>query len=376
MGVTAFTFDRAHAESFIQFGYEHYAGVPGWIPPIRAWMRAQMAPENQFYGRPGNHHRHFLCAAGARVVGRVSAFVNADLHDSDGLPIGAVGFYEAIEDDGVSRELLDAAAGWLTSQHGIHRIWGPLNFDIWHGYRFMTRGFEHERFFGEPGNHRWYPEQFTRYGFTVRQSWATREVHGREAIAGMVRSGEETTRAFEGRGYRFRPIDVSRLSEGLATLHDLTTRSFAAFLGFTPIGREEFEGLFALTRHGIIPELIQFALDPEGHPVGFVAAFPDLTRAVRAMRGGHGPLARLRFQLAPRSPRRVILFFGGALPGASRERAGLGRAGVHVLARQATALGCDHFIEALVASGNPSAALLGEHRTAVTREYELYELKR
>src|SRR5207247_5465461 len=126
----------------------------------------------------------------------------------------------------------------------------------WHGYRFMTRGFEHEPFFGEPGNHRWYPEQFTSYGFRLMQSWATREVHGREAIRGMARGGEEALRAFEGRGYRFRPIDLSRLSEEFATLHDLTTRSFARFLGFTPIGGEEFEGLFALSRHGIIPELI------------------------------------------------------------------------------------------------------------------------
>jgi hypothetical protein len=37
---------------------------------------------------------------------------------------------------------LDAARDWLRDQHGLRRIWGPMNFDIWHSYRFMTRGFD------------------------------------------------------------------------------------------------------------------------------------------------------------------------------------------------------------------------------------------
>ena len=74
--------------------------------------------------------------------------------------------------------------------------------------------------------------------------------------------------------------------------------------------------------------------------------------------------------------RRVALFFGGILPGNLRERAGLGRAGVHLVAKHAAALGCENLIDALVASGNASASLMGEHRHAVTREYALFELRR
>jgi len=375
VGVTAFTFDRAHAQAFVRFGLERGSTIRGWIPPITAALHAQMAPEYPFYGGPGNHHRHFLCTAGGRLVGRVSAFVNAKLVDEGGAPIGAVGLFEAIEDESVSRELLDAATGWLASAHGIRRIWGPIDFDIWRGYRFMTRGFDQEPFFGEPTNPPWYPEHFARFGFTVLQTWATREVRGRDAIVGLARATEARVRAFEARGYRFRPLDRSRLSEELGVLHALTSASFEGFLGFTPIPREEFEGLFAISRHALVPELIPIVSAPGGEPVAFAAALPDIAPAVRAMRGSHGALARLRFRLMPPRMRRVVLFFGGMLPGDLRERAGLGRAGVHLVAKHAAALGCETLIVALAASGNASASLMGEHRHAVTREYALFELR-
>ena len=376
MGVIGFTFDRAHAEAFVRFGLERGSTIRRRIPPITAALHAQMAPEYPFYGAPGNHHQHFLCTVGGRLVGRASAFVNAKLVDRDGAPIGAVGLFEAIEDESVSRELLDAATGWLGSAHGIRRTWGPIDFDIWRGYRFMTCGFEEEPFFGEPANPRWYPEHFARFGFTVLQTWATREVRGRDAIAALARSTEESLRAFEARGYRFRPLDPSQLSEELGVLHAITIASFAGFLGFTPIAREEFEGLFAISRHALVPELIPLVNGPGGEPVAFAAAIPDIAPAVRAMRGGHGVLARLRFRLTPRHMRRIVLFFGGMLPGHHRERAGLGRAGVHVVAKHAVALGCENLIQALVASGNASASLMGEYRHAVTREYALFELRR
>ena len=376
MGVTAFTFDRARAEASVRFGLERGSTLRAWIPPITASLHAQMAPEYPFYGARGNDHRHFLCTAAGRLVGRVSAFVNAKLVDQDGAPIGAVGLFDAIEDESVSRELLDAATGWLASAHGIRRIWGPIHFDIWRGYRFMTSGFEEEPFFGEPANPRWYPEHFARFGFTVLQTWATREVRGRDAIMGLARATEATLRAVEARGHRFRPLDPSRLSDELGVLHALTIGSFAGFLGFTPIAREEFEGLFAISRHALVPELIQLAIEPGGEPVGFAAAIPDIAPVVRAMRGRHDAFARLRFRLTPPRMRRVVLFFGGMLPGKLRERAGLGRAGVHQVAKHAAALGCETLIEALVASGNASASLMGEHRHAVTREYALFELRR
>ena len=370
-----FDFDPTLAAAFLRFGFEHYTGDRGWIPPSKAMLRAQLAPEFDFYRKAGNHHRHFLCTSVSKVLGRVSAFVNVDLRDRDGTAVGTVGLFECVEDEGVGRELLGAATAWLAETHGLRRIWGPVNFDIWHGYRFLIRGFGQERFFGEPYNKPWYPELFARCGFAVKQEWATMEVLGRQAIEELIRPGEKAERMFVGRGYRFQPIDLSRFEAELDRLYDLVTGSFSGFLGFTPIGREEFGRLFAVSRHGIEPRFFKIALDETGNPVGLVGAFPDLAPAVRAMRGESHLLARLRFSLAPGRRKRLVVYMGGMLPGRARERAGLGRAGFHSVVCEALRLGCEHLLEPLVAKGSVSAALLGEHRHAVTREYALFELQ-
>jgi hypothetical protein len=53
--------------------------------------------------------------------------------------------------------LLEHAIEWLREKHDLQRIWAPVNFDIWHGYRLMTRGFEEKTFYGEPYNKIYYP---------------------------------------------------------------------------------------------------------------------------------------------------------------------------------------------------------------------------
>ncbi len=95
--------------------------------------------------------RHFAVFAADRMLGHVTAFVNRDLQDRDGTPVGALGDFECVDDASVASEFLGAAIHWLRTTGGRNRIWGPINFDIWNGYRFMTEGFDTCRFHGEPG---------------------------------------------------------------------------------------------------------------------------------------------------------------------------------------------------------------------------------
>lgn len=150
MAIKYFSFDSEKADAFVRFGYDLYHGDEKQIPPLKKEMYIQFLPDFSFYQKQENCHRHFLAAAGKRVVGRVSAMFNQDLKDKDGTPVGTIGFFECIDDFGVACDLLDCSIKWLQEERGICRIWGPMNFDIWHGYRLMTKGFDQKLFYGEP----------------------------------------------------------------------------------------------------------------------------------------------------------------------------------------------------------------------------------
>lgn len=209
-----------------------------------------------------------LARSGAKVVGRASAMVNHSLRDGDGEAVGSIGFFECVDGYRVAEDLLGAAASWLADQHGIRRIWGPMNFDIWHGYRMMTRGFDQPLFYGEPYNKPYYPSFFERFGLVAKQHWHSLEVLGRQPLDALTTPKAERCEQLVQAGYSFRILDAAHLARELETLRNVLTRSFGRFLGYTPISAEDFAALFTPSKRAIEPPLFTFAYDEHGGLAG------------------------------------------------------------------------------------------------------------
>ncbi|HET9315471.1 MAG TPA: hypothetical protein VFQ51_07755, partial [Vicinamibacteria bacterium] len=329
MGLTAFTFEREPSELFLELGYDLYRGEAGFVPPLRSDVRAQLSPRFGFHGLASSDHRRFLVRARGRVLARAMATVDGARRDEAGRLVGAVGFFESVDDYAAAADVLGAAVDWLRTAHGIRRVLGPLNFDIWHGYRLMTRGFERDRFFGEPFNKRYYPDFFERFGFSVHRRWNTFELPGSLPEAGLGSATGPSWRDLAARGYRFEPFGARPFDASVALLHEVLTRAFAVFPAFTPIGLPEFGGLMSLARHVIHPECSTFAFDENGAPAGFTTVFVDVADAVRAMKGRSTFAGRLRFLWRRRGARRLLLHLGGITPAESARHSGLARALFH-----------------------------------------------
>ncbi len=374
MGVVSFTFDLTLRDLFLRFGYELYRGDASWIPPIEMDLRAQLSPEFPFYGKPGNGFRHFLVINDKRALGRISAMVNCDLRDRDGTPVGIVGFFECVEDYAVARALLDAATSWLHGEMGMIRIWGPMNFDIWHGYRFMTKGFDTNLFYGEPYNRAYYPEFFLQYGFTAKSYWDSVEVTGRETLEGMIQRGLMRYRELIGRGYRFEHLNMKKFQEELRKLHRILSESFHDFLGYTPILFEEFSALFGKLRYAIDPRFFIFVYDENNALVGFAGAFLELSDAIRSMSGKDNIIRRISFLYKRRHVSRINFYIGGMTPEEAVKRTGLGRAGFAYVLKYVMDAGYETVLFTLRAKGNVAHGLLGKHAPLPQREYALFEL--
>jgi hypothetical protein len=374
VAIISFDFEPSLKEAFLDIGYDLYRQDRAFIPPLRTDLLRQLSPEFPFYSRPGNLCRHFLATAGGKIRGRVSAMVNFALKDRDGTPVGSVGFFESEEDYGVTQALLNAATSWLRQEGGVKRLWGPINFDIWHGYRFMTAGFGERPFYGEPYNKPYYPEHFRRYGFVDRQHWHTIEVADHRCLEGLVSLGIERYRDLVKVGYRFESLNMADFPGELLNLHTGLTLSFHDFLGFTPLSAPEFSALFAGLRHAVDPRLFVFAYDAAGALAGFAGAFLDLSDAVRLLGGRQTLLGRLRFLLQRRRTYRITFYIIGLTPAELVKRSGLGRAlNAHVLS-QILEAGYKTVLFALLAEGSRSHGLLNPYVPLPQRQYTLFEL--
>jgi hypothetical protein len=374
MAIIHFTFDGTKTETFIKFAYDLYCRDTGWIPPLKTEMQKQFAPSFMFYQKPGNSHRHFLATAGKKIVGRVSAMFNQELKDTDGTPVGTIGFFECIHDVDVARDLLDYSTNWLREEKGVRRIWGPMNFDIWHGYRFMTKGFDQKLFYGEPYNKAYYPDYFERYGFIAKYYWDSVEIAGRKPIEKMIAFGQQRYELLVDKGYRFTRLNTKRLKDDLKKFHSVLTRSFNGFVGFTLISLEEFIQLFEKSRHAFHPEFFTFIYDEKNVLAGFVLALLELSDAIRSMNGKDNWMSIMRFIYNRQRTNRINFYVAGITPEEERKKSGLGSAGLYFIVRQILNKGYNTVIFALMAKGNRAHKLLGEHAQEPSREYALFEL--
>ena len=373
MALTSYAFDARSSGQFLRLRDRLYRNDSNWIAPLETESLAQFAPDFGFYQKSRNRHRHFMVTAGRRVVGHASALVNADLRDRDGTQVGAVGFFECEDCEAAAADLLGAATEWLRKENGPARIWGPLNFDIWHGYRFMTRGFGQRPFLGEPYNKDYYQEHFEHFGFRVRQTWNSVDLIGRPVIESVISRQAKHYRSLVADGYHFVPMDLRQPAE-MRQLYDVLTQSFQHFLGFTPLTLGDFERIHKAGRAMLDRRLMGWAVDNRGAVAGFWLAYPDHAGAVRAMRGKNTLVARLRFLFHRRSTRRAVYYLIGVVPKMTKRGVGLGRALSYYAGRSILESGYDQVVVALMAEGNSVRGLLGRQGPRPQREYALYEL--
>jgi len=373
MSILSFQFDPSLTREFIDLGYSLYRNDIRRVPPFRREIARQLSPGFYFYRKAGNDHRRFLAYRSGRVAGRVAAMVNADITDAERAPVGLVGFYECVEDDGVAAELLDAAREWLRTEHGVKRVRGPMNFDFWHGYRFLTKGFDRTPFYGEPDNKPYYPGQFERYGFAPLRYWNSIEVRGREKLEALIAPWEKRHEILEGRGYRFVPATRLNLRKMMPTLVDLINKSFGDFPDFTALPGAEFKALLSGLRYALAAPVSGFVYDEKGRAVSYGVIFYDLAEAVRPMNGRLNPLTAAGFLRRRRRARRLNFFAAGSLPEEEARGTGVGRAGLHAMVAWALDRDYDDIVFAQMSRDYPIQAFFRRLEIEPQREYVFYE---
>ncbi len=297
----------------------------------------------------------------ARLVARVSP----SLRDDGSLPYGMLGFFEALSgrDEAVAA-LFRTSIDWLR-ERGAGVIVGPMDGDTWHRYRLNVGPFDQPPFLLEPYNPLRYESLWTAQGFTLLERYYSKRVDPAVVVSHLAARCGEAVAA----GYRLRPLDPRRFEDELRRIYELSRRIFSRNFLYTEISAADFLDLYAGSRALVDPDLVWFAQSPDGEDVGFLFAYPDLFRAVAAMRGDRGLLAKLRFLWHRREAGAVDFKTLGVRP--EHRRSGVAAALFHEGHRRALEKGYRVANHCLYREGNPSGDLDGGEGETL-REYHLY----
>jgi len=345
VALTTYEPGRVPGERWIELAHRARADDPTWIAPFDEDVVARLSANEAFFERA--QARFFVIHRGGRWLARAGASIDPNL-SIQGEPAGAIGFFEYEPGAGqAAQEVLCAAADWLCSK-GLERIVGPMDYSIWHDYRFKTAGFDRPPFFREPHNPPRYPAAFQEFGFRTLRRYSSVELKVGAELEEIVEEHARFAIRAASRGYVLEDLDPAEVETFLRELHPVIAESFARFEAYTAIPCSEFiaihKGLGRLVR----PGLVCLGRDRERNLLGLLFGLPDYSEALRAMKGQSGLFAKIRFLLAPR-PRRAVCLFAGLLPG--KTRIGISGAASHRFHKAVLDARYDTLVHALMAEG-------------------------
>jgi hypothetical protein len=283
---------------------------------------------------------------GSRPVATLVAMRSPALRDDEGRPLGLLATFEALDHpDGV--DALFASAIDRLRGDGTGEVVGPMAGDTWHGYRLNVGPFDRPPFLMEPYNPAYYPRLWARNGFQVLQGYHSKRV---EDVEGMLASLAPKLERAREVGYRFEPFRSDAFETELARVYEMSREVFRDNFLYSEIPRESFLEQYAGARGLIVPELLQFAVAPDGTDAGFVFAFPD------RVDGGEGAVNVKSLGVV-----------------AAHRGAGLAGALMYLGCRAGRDRGLARANLCLIADGNPSSRLDAGFGTLL-RRYHLYRL--
>ncbi len=340
-----------------------YDGDPRYCPSADASVIAGLR-RPIFWER----QRVLLVSDGDKPVARLVARLSPVLRDDEGLPIGVLGFYEALDVPDAARRVLDEGVRWLR-ENGAGTIVGPMDGDTWHRYRLNLGPHDAPPFLMEPYNPPYYEQQWRDAGFSTIERYYSKRLEDIPTLEAAL--APKVERALS-RGYSLRPFRLDRYDEDMEIVHRISCEIFAGNAFYSPISLEEFLSLYAGVRALLDPELVWFAHASGGEPVGFLFAYPDLLTQVAAMHGLRRDTPTQSSSLEEGGTTTVNFKTLGLVP--SHRRTGLDAALTHRVCAESTAKGYTAANLCLIRRENRSGALvhaLGqEMRTYVLLGYE------
>ena len=312
----------ASLKPFIDLSWTVNAADPAWVPPLR------MALEPVLDRSKHPFHQHadvayFLAERGAEVVGRIAAVVNHQYNQHHGDRTGFFGFFESVDDPAVARALLDAAAAWLKAR-GRDVMRGPFNFstnDEFSSPGVLIQGFDIPPMVMMSHNPPYYGRLMDAAGMAKSKDLVAYWIPPR--IPERLHSAMK--RLAQRAGVTIRPVRMKHLQDEVRRVQQVYNAAWSQNWGFVPMTEAEFNHMAKEMKPVVDPDLVLLAEKPDGEPIGFLLALPDLNRALKKLPDGRlFPFGVFKFLWHQRRIRTALILPLGLKPG--YQHLGLGAA--------------------------------------------------
>lgn len=333
--------DAGAVEQFFRLPHEVYRDSPVWVPENRRNMQIFSDEEKGIARVP------LLAVAVGKAVARLACIMHPGACDENGEKEGWIGYFEALPGYLEQAMKLIGHAELVLASLGAASVKAPKTDNQDMG--FLTRGYHLPQTAMTLHNPPFYPELFASAGYAVKS---------RSLCFIFKRRGFRIPALALPRNVRTRELDMENLEREVRLFNRLQKEIFQGRNGYIPRTVEEDEALLASVMPHLNKDLVIFAEDDCGRPLGMVLCLPDFYQALKGEK-----VTRAR----------IISI--GVLPG--WEKKGVGKAlGYHLMQNLLNKTDFEEAEASFIRHGNRPPQLLAlKFGASLGREFALFHKK-
>ena len=299
-------------KQFVQFQYDLYKDCPQFCPPFRADITLMLnKKKHPFYEHSDGEF--FIAEKDGKVAGRIGVFINTLFNEYHRVKKGQFYFFDSIDDQDVANELFSAAFDYCR-QRGIEQLVGPKGLSAFDGYGILYEGYDHHQMMTMMNyNYPYYPKLLENIGFEKEVDFASCYLT-KDSFVLPEKIREVARRVIE-RG-KFKILEFKNKAQIRAMADEIGAAYNNTFINnweYYPMTQGEINLLLSNLLDVINPRLIKIITYDE-KIVGFLIAFPDITRALQRHNGRITPFALVDILVSLKKTDWVSLNGAGVLP--------------------------------------------------------------
>ncbi len=302
--------NKKQVDDFLRLPFSIYRDIPQWVPPLQMDERLRLDPKRfPFYRH--SQAGFFLACEGTRPIGRLAVLDNRRYNEFHKTKTAFFYLFECEDNREAATALFQAAFEWACAR-GLDSIVGPQGFTILDGFGLLVKGFEHLPAFGLPYNPAYYVDLVEAQGFIKKEDIVSGYLDANIQFPERVhRLAERLARR---RGLHILRCqtrsDLRRLIPHFKALYN---NSLGETEGTVPLTNEEMDTLAGQLLWLADPKLVKLVMKDD-KAVGFLLAYPDVSRAMQKARGRLFPFGWLALLLELRRTDRIDINGAGLLP--------------------------------------------------------------
>jgi GNAT superfamily N-acetyltransferase len=271
---------RRLREIFVRFPWQIYKSDPHWVPPLLIERRDFINPHKHPFYLHGAAVP-LLAFRGDQPVGRILVSDDPNYNREHQSNVGCFGMFESIDDEDVTRALVDAAAEWLRAR-GRECIRGPIDYSLNYTCGLLVDGFDTPPRIMMAHNPPHYERLLTACGLAkAKDLYAWWFDDSNDMLAVWGRRAERLA----ARGQiRVRPLRFDNLDAEIERCKSVYNAAWERNWGFVKMTDAEFHHLAKELKVIAMPDLLLLA-EVNGEPVGFSMTLPDLNEVIRPLDG-------------------------------------------------------------------------------------------